>query len=163
DFLGDLAEPARSVLLRELLVIELAYRRRRGEECRALDYQARFPNLNHDWLADVLGATPEFPAPPRPSSLRRSVSGRFLAAYELLEEIGRGGMGVVHKARQVSLNRVVALKMLLAGEHAGAEQLARFRSEAESVARLQHPNIVQIHEVGEADGHLFCALEYVAG
>src|SRR5262245_44446340 len=83
--------------------------------------------------------------------------------YELLEEIGRGGMGVVYQARQKSLNRVVALKMILSGEYAGAEELDRFRVEAETVAQLGHPNIVQIHEIGEADGRLFLALEFVPG
>jgi formylglycine-generating enzyme required for sulfatase activity len=70
-------------------------------------------------------------------------------------------MGVVYKAHHLALKRTVALKMVLAGGHAGPEELARFRIEAQAVARLQHPNIVQIHEVGEAEGHPYCALEFV--
>jgi tetratricopeptide (TPR) repeat protein/tRNA A-37 threonylcarbamoyl transferase component Bud32 len=83
--------------------------------------------------------------------------------YEILGVLGRGGMGVVYKARQLKLNRLVALKMVLGGAHAGPEQLARFFTEAEAVARLQHPNIVQIYEVGELDGLPFFSLEYVSG
>jgi WD40 repeat protein/serine/threonine protein kinase len=83
--------------------------------------------------------------------------------YEILEEVGRGGMGVVYRARQLSLNRPVALKMILAGSHAGAAERERFRREAESVAALQNQHIVQIFEIGEAHGHLYLALEYVEG
>ena len=72
-------------------------------------------------------------------------------------------MGVVYEAWQVSLNRRVAIKMILAGDHAGRDHLARFRTEAEAVARLQHPHIVQIHEVGEHDGRPYLVLEYVDG
>ena len=82
--------------------------------------------------------------------------------YELLEVIDQGGMGVVYKATQVGLRRTVALKMI-AGFRVGPKQLARFRVEAEAVAHLQHPHIVQIHEVGEVDGHSFFSMEYVEG
>src|SRR5262249_39572512 len=86
-----------------------------------------------------------------------------IPGYDILAELGRGGMGVVYKARQTKLNRLVALKMILAGEHAGAAELARFRTEAEAIARLQHPNIVQVFEVREHDGKPFFSLEYCDG
>jgi tetratricopeptide (TPR) repeat protein len=85
------------------------------------------------------------------------------AGYILLDELGRGGMGVVHTARQTSLNRLVALKTILAPEHAGPEQSVRLRAEAEAVARLQHPNIVQVYEVGAHNGRPFFSMELVEG
>ncbi|MDX1944939.1 MAG: serine/threonine-protein kinase [Pirellulaceae bacterium] len=86
-----------------------------------------------------------------------------VTGYEILEVLGRGGMGVVFKARQLGLNRLVALKMILSGANASPQELARFRTEAEAVAQLQHPGIVQIYEIGEQDRCPFLALEYVGG
>jgi WD40 repeat protein len=86
-----------------------------------------------------------------------------VAGYEVIGELGKGGMGVVYKARQVALDRVVALKMILHAEHAGAEERERFRTEAQAVARLQHSNIVQVHEVGECQGLPYFSLEFCPG
>lgn len=83
--------------------------------------------------------------------------------YEVMELIARGGMGVVYRARQKSLNRIVALKMLLSGQFSDPKFAQRFRAEAEAVAQLQHPNIVAIHEVGECRGQPFFSMDYVAG
>ncbi|HEX5272325.1 MAG TPA: protein kinase [Gemmataceae bacterium] len=89
--------------------------------------------------------------------------GLGIPGYTVLATLGRGGMGVVYKARQTNLGRTVALKMILSGAHAGPDDLARFRTEAEAIARLQHPNIVQIFEVGEQGGLPFFSLEFCGG
>jgi serine/threonine protein kinase len=88
---------------------------------------------------------------------------QWVGDYELLEEIGRGGMGVMYKARQHGLDRIVAVKMLLLGEFADAEARRKLLREAKVAARLSHRNIITIHEVGEDNGRSFFAMEYVAG
>lgn len=113
-----------------------------------------------DPLAPTLGmpasATP-------PVSRSRAASAPLIPGYEIERELGRGGMGVVYLARQTRLKRLVALKVIRGIDGAATEDLERFRGEAEAVAALQHPNIVQIFEVGEHDGGPFCALEFVDG
>ena len=124
----------------------------------AADPRANTVSLPPDPHAPTQGVTGEPttapPEAPRPATV---------PGYDIVGELGRGGMGVVYRARQVGLDRAVALKMILAGAHAGPEQRARFRTEAAAIARLRHPHIVQVYHVGECDGNLFFAMELVEG
>ncbi len=97
-----------------------------------------------------------------PAKKEKSKGARF-GRYEILELIGQGGMGLVYKARQMDLNRVVAIKMLKEGEGASPEQVERFKREAQSAAKLQHPNIIGIHEVGVESGYHYFTMDYVEG
>jgi hypothetical protein len=101
--------------------------------------------------------------PTRHEPIAKAASLPVIDGYEIGELLGRGGMGLVFKAMQTALKRHVALKIVVSGAHAGAEERARFRTEAEAVARLQHPGIVQIYDVGEQAGCPYLALEFVSG
>jgi len=156
-FVKDRPEPERSTLLRQLVGLELDYRAQAGEQPQPQEYRDRFPELTdgaghglETTFADT-GAAPYRQAWPT------------IPGYEVQSELGRGGMGVVYKAWQTSLNRFVALKMIRTGDLIDSRSLARFRTEAEAVARLQHPHIVQIYEAGQHEGRLYITLECVEG
>jgi eukaryotic-like serine/threonine-protein kinase len=149
----------------DLIYGEVLLRRAAGEQPHPDEYAARFPTLadkvrdQFDVDAALAGdetlppTGPYTPVPGLPTP----------PGYELFEEIGRGGMGVVYRARQTGLDRVVALKLIRSGDLADPTERARFAAEARAVARLSHPNIVQVYEVGEVNGCPFLALEYVPG
>jgi serine/threonine-protein kinase len=158
----------------ELAYTEFVVRQQLGQQPNPDQWYARFP----DWrqrlerlfqIGDMLGE----PAPPDVDTVAEtptpaaadsdSVTEVWHDEYEVLEKLGRGGMGVVYKARQVGLDRLVALKMMRGGDDAGAEAFARFRREAENMARLHHPNIVQVYAVGEREGRPFFSMELAEG
>ena len=117
------------------------------------------PQQSGDPSAVPTMAKPHEPGPPTPKDRPLPV----IDGYEILAELGRGGMGVVYLAQQSLLGRPCVLKMILAGVYADDETIVRFLAEAEAVARLQHPNIVQIYHIGEVDGLPFFELEFVTG
>ena len=137
----------RDHLLGELLEIELDFRQRGGAFLQLEDYRGRFPES-----ADLVE-----------SVFRRVVKTRRLGDYELLEELGRGGMGIVYKARQIYLNQTVALKILPHRYLDDPQALGRFRREMQSIGGLDHPNIVRAYNAGEAGGVQFLVMEFVDG
>jgi tetratricopeptide (TPR) repeat protein/predicted Ser/Thr protein kinase len=120
------------------------------------------PETQSDGDRDPFATRLSDKTPPQPDAIADSKY-PTIPGYEVLQELGRGGMGVVYLARQLGLNRVVALKMILSGEMASRAEVERFRAEAEALARLQHPNIVAIHDVGEYQGRPFFSLEFMEG
>lgn len=186
-FLGRVPRSRRPEILSRLLALELAHRLRQGESPTLAEFQARFPEYQDQVsaaFAETVGAREDFGlgsavlnslpqtielAPtliwgqPRRSGISVLRPQTKIGNYLLLGEIGRGGMGVVYRARQISLNRLVAVKMILSGEFARDVENQRFRAEAESAARLKHPNIVPVYEIGEEGGRQYFSMELIEG
>ena len=172
----QLAEKSGTIV--ELVVAEYRQRQRREADLAAESFLERFPQQKEELSARLgelaagegandstgasAGATVSLGEKKRVETPTLTTPKQF-GHYQLLGEIARGGMGVVYRARDEKLNRVVALKMMLSGSHASAEEAERFQVEAEAVAKLGHPNIVQIYEVGEKEGQAYISLEYIDG
>jgi serine/threonine-protein kinase len=162
EFLADTAGEERAILQAELEQVRRRVLAEATADHATAPDDAHAPTATGEYAPDP-DATGEYVS--TGDGRARTAAGRVpqVPGYEVLRVLGRGGMGVVYLARHVRLNRLVALKMVLAGDHASPTQLDRFHDESLAVARLQHPNIVQIFEVGEHDGLPFFSLEYVPG
>lgn len=179
EYLESVPEEERKELLRELLPIEIHHRLQRNDHLSLEEYRARYPDIESEWFEQAVAQAQSSLHPRQLNktahfSLHRTLgmeeshpdSGHEairIPGYEILGELGRGAMGVVYRARQVGLHRIVALKMILSGRYASASELARFKKEAAVMASLPHPNIVQVFDFNEHDGHLYFTCECIEG
>jgi serine/threonine-protein kinase len=178
DYFGQLGPSEDNELFRELLALELELRQEGGERPTPEEFVARFPGCesaicavfrDNDRTASLASGDPECAGS---ATLRRSPGAHVrteigpqatIGDYELIDEIARGGMGVVYRARHKGLKRLVALKMILSGQMATSEERQRFLREAELAANLDHPNIVPIYEVDEQDDRPFFSMKLIEG
>jgi serine/threonine protein kinase len=150
-------------LLIEVVEAEHRQRQERGEVSLLQEHARRFPAVAK-WLSEwLLASTVDFTAATPGRRGESAAELPVLPGYEILSVLGKGGMGIVYKARHLALGRLVALKRIKGGTGVSSAELARFRTETEAVARLQHPNVVQIHEVGEHGGLPYFTMEYCGG
>ena len=152
----------------DLIYHEYTLRQRIGEHPDPNEFMARFPDLAEPLMIQF-GIDAAIPPSTGGGGGEMAVDGNAWApcgsigGYQVLAELGRGGMGVVYKCLDTDLDRAVAVKTIAAGQHATAEQRARFDSEARAVARLKHPHIIAIHAVGHHDGLPYLSLEFAEG